>query len=162
MPKIRATNASASTLEGGDDGDYPSLRQRGNRSLLEGVNAASPDAERSAIDMASLISTDRKRLLASPKGGVIGYRLFELLPMMPRFSIGRVRQRLETTFSTASAAVKLLEDAASWPNSLGRRRTASTATKRMWNCSPADKSTSADATFRRGCRNVIAGVVPRD
>jgi hypothetical protein len=30
--------------------------------------------------------------------------------MMPRFSVEHVRQRLETTFPTASAAVKLLED----------------------------------------------------
>jgi hypothetical protein len=68
------------------------------------------DAERSIIDVASLITTDRKRLLESPKAGPISYRLFELLPMMPRFSVEHVRQRLETTFPTASAAVKLLED----------------------------------------------------
>jgi len=30
--------------------------------------------------------------------------------MMPRFSVEHVRQRLETTFPTASAAVRLLED----------------------------------------------------
>lgn len=30
--------------------------------------------------------------------------------MMPRFSVEHVRQRLETTFPTASATVKLLED----------------------------------------------------
>ena len=68
------------------------------------------DAERSIIDVASLITADRKRLLESPKAGPISYRLFELLPMMPRFSVEHVRQRLETTFPTASAAVKLLED----------------------------------------------------
>ncbi len=78
--------------------------------FLEGVTAASADAERSIIDVASLIAADRKRLLASPKSGPISYRLFELLPMMPRFSVEHVRQRLETTFPTASAAVKLLED----------------------------------------------------
>jgi hypothetical protein len=78
--------------------------------FLEGVAAASEDAERSIIDVASLINADRKRLLESPKAGPISYRLFELLPMMPRFSVEHVRQRLDTTFPTASAAVKLLED----------------------------------------------------
>lgn len=78
--------------------------------FLEGVVAASGDAERSIIESASLITADRRRLLESSKVGPISYRLFELLPMMPRFSVERVRQRLETTFPTASAAVKLLED----------------------------------------------------
>jgi hypothetical protein len=49
-------------------------------------------------------------MLQSPKTGPIGYRLFELLPVMPRFTVEQVRQRLETTFPTASAAVKLLEE----------------------------------------------------
>lgn len=78
--------------------------------FLEGVAAASADAERSIIDVASLITADRKRLLESAKAGPAGYRLFELLPTMPRFSVEHVRQRLETTFPTASAAVRLLEE----------------------------------------------------
>lgn len=78
--------------------------------FLEGVAAASAEAERSIIDVASLITADRKRLLESPKAGPISYRLFEQLPMMPRFNVEHVRQRLDTTFPTASAAVKLLED----------------------------------------------------
>ncbi|MDE2046859.1 MAG: Fic family protein [Betaproteobacteria bacterium] len=78
--------------------------------FLHGVAAASSDAERSIIGIASLITADRKRLLESTKAGQVSYRLFELLPMMPRFSVEHVRQRLETTFPTASAAVKLLED----------------------------------------------------
>jgi Fic family protein len=78
--------------------------------FLEGVAEASADAERSIIDVASLITADRKRLLASAKAGPISYRLFELLPMLPRFSVEHVRRRLETTFPTASAAVSLLED----------------------------------------------------
>lgn len=77
--------------------------------FLEGVAVASADAERSIIDVASLITADRKRLLESAKAGPAGYRLFELLPTMPRFSVEHVRQRLETTFPTASAAVRLLE-----------------------------------------------------
>lgn len=78
--------------------------------FLEGVVVASADAERSIIDVATLITSDRKRLLLSPKAGPIGYRLFELLPLMPRFGVEHVRQRLDTTFPTASAAVKLLEE----------------------------------------------------
>lgn len=35
---------------------------------------------------------------------------FELLPIMPRFNLEHVRQRLNTTFLMASAAVNLMED----------------------------------------------------
>lgn len=38
------------------------------------------------------------------------YRLFEMLPMMPRFTIERARQQLDTSFPTATAAVQVLED----------------------------------------------------
>jgi Fic family protein len=78
--------------------------------FLDGVAAASAEAERSIIEVASLITADRRRLLASPKAGPTSYRLFELLPMMPRFSVEHVRQRLGTTFPTASAAIRLLEE----------------------------------------------------
>ena len=78
--------------------------------FLEGVASGADDAERGIIGVASLIAADRKRLLESPKAGPISYRLFELLPMMPRFNVDHVRQRLETTFPTASAAVRLLEE----------------------------------------------------
>ena len=78
--------------------------------FLESVAAAAMDAERSIIDAASLITAGRRRLLESAKARPIAYRLFEMLPMMPRFSVEHVRQRLATTFPTASAAVKLLED----------------------------------------------------
>jgi len=89
-----------------DDGDWEGWVSF----FLEGVAMASAEAERSIIDVASLITADRKRLLESPKAGPISYRLFELLPTMPRFSVEHVRQRLETTFPTAGAAVKLLQD----------------------------------------------------
>lgn len=78
--------------------------------FLEGVAAAATDAERSIIAIASLVAADRRRLLESPKAGPASYRLFELLPMMPRFTVERVRQKLETSFPTANAAVKVLED----------------------------------------------------
>ena len=60
--------------------------------------------------IATLLATDRRSLLASPKAGPGSYRLFEMLPMMPRFTIYQVRQMLATTFPTATAAVKVLED----------------------------------------------------
>ncbi|WP_311197112.1 Fic family protein [Sheuella amnicola] len=78
--------------------------------FLEGVCVAAGDAERNIIEVASLVAADRKRLLQSPKAGPASYRLFEMLPMMPRFTIERVRQQLDTTFPTATAAVKMLED----------------------------------------------------
>ena len=78
--------------------------------FLEGVSVAAADAEHSIIDVASLIAADRKRLLQSPKAGPASYRLFEMLPMMPRFTIERVRQQLDTSFPTATAAVRVLED----------------------------------------------------
>lgn len=78
--------------------------------FLEGVAVAATDAERGIVAVASLVTADRRRLLASPKAGPTAYRLFEMLPMMPRFTIERVRQKLDTSFPTASAAVKLLAE----------------------------------------------------
>ena len=78
--------------------------------FLEGVAVAAGDAERNIIEVASLVAADRKRLLQSLKAGPASYRLFEMLPMMPRFTIERVRQQLDTSFPTATAAVKVLED----------------------------------------------------
>ena len=77
--------------------------------FLEGVAVAAADAERSIIAIASLIAADRRKLLQSPKAGPASYRLFELLPMMPRFTVERVRRKLDTTFPTANAAVQVLE-----------------------------------------------------
>lgn len=45
--------------------------------FLEGVATAAGDAERSIIDIASLIAADRRRLLAAPKATPASYRLFE-------------------------------------------------------------------------------------
>jgi hypothetical protein len=78
--------------------------------LLDGVAVAAAEAEQSVIEVTSLVAADRKRLLQSPKAGPASYRLFEMLPMMPRFTIERVRQQLDTTFPTANAAVKVMED----------------------------------------------------
>lgn len=78
--------------------------------FLEAVEAAATEAERAIVAIASLVAADRRRLLAAPRVGAVALRLFELLPVMPRFTIEQVRQKLETTFPTATAAVKLLEE----------------------------------------------------
>lgn len=78
--------------------------------FLEAVAAAATEAERAIVDIASLVNADRRRLLAAPRVGAVALRLFELLPVMPRFTIEHVRQKLATTFPTATAAVKLLEE----------------------------------------------------
>ena len=66
--------------------------------FLEGVAVAATEAERGIVAIASLVATDRRRLLAAPKAGPASYRLFELLPLMPRFTVGRVRQSLIPVF----------------------------------------------------------------
>ena len=78
--------------------------------FLEAVEAAATEAERGIVAIASLVAADRRRLLAAPRTGAVSLRLFELLPVMPRFTIEQVRQKLSTTFPTATAAVKLLEE----------------------------------------------------
>ncbi len=90
--------------------------------FLEGVVTAAADAEKNIISVASLIAADRRRLLQSPKTGPASYRLFELLPMMPRFTIERVRQQLDTSFPTATAAVKALEDLGIVAEMTGRKK----------------------------------------
>ncbi|MDM0006841.1 Fic family protein [Variovorax sp. J22G73] len=77
--------------------------------FLEGVAVAASDAERGVVAIASLVTSDRRRLLQDPKAGPASYKLFELLPLMPRFTVERAREKLETSFPTANAAVKLLE-----------------------------------------------------
>lgn len=77
--------------------------------FLEGVAVAAAEAEKSIVAIASLIAADRRKLLQSPKASPASYRLFELLPMMPRLTVERARQQLHTTFPTANAAVQVLE-----------------------------------------------------
>ncbi|MDA8383640.1 MAG: Fic family protein [Betaproteobacteria bacterium] len=78
--------------------------------FLEGVANAAGEAERGIVAIASLVAADRRRLLEAPKSGPVTYRLFEMLPTMPRFNIERARQVLDTSFPTASAAVNQLVD----------------------------------------------------
>ena len=76
--------------------------------FLEAVAGAAAEAERGIVAAASLVAADRRRVLAAPKAGAVSLRLFELLPMMPRFTIEQVRKKLATTFPTATTAVNLL------------------------------------------------------
>ncbi len=80
------------------------------RFFLEGVGSAAAEAERNVVGLASLVTEDRQRLLAVGKVSTSAVRLFEMLPTMPRFTVELVRQQLDTTFPTASAAVKTLEE----------------------------------------------------
>jgi Fic family protein len=77
--------------------------------FLRSVAAAAAEAERNIIAIASLVATDRRRLLASPRATTVCWRLFEQLPVLPRFTIGRVAQLLGTSVPTATAAVRLLQ-----------------------------------------------------
>ncbi len=77
--------------------------------FLEGVTEAATSAERGIIEVASRVSADRRLLLASPNASPASLRLFELLPMMPRFTIDRIKAELKTTFPTANAAARTLE-----------------------------------------------------
>ncbi|HEY9023618.1 MAG TPA: Fic family protein [Burkholderiaceae bacterium] len=90
--------------------------------FLEAVEAAATEAERAIVAIASLVAADRRRLLAAPRVGAVALRLFEWLPVMPRFTIEQVRQKLETTFPTATAAVKLLEELGVVSESTGQKK----------------------------------------
>ncbi|MCW5635700.1 MAG: Fic family protein [Rubrivivax sp.] len=76
--------------------------------FLEAMAGAAAEAERSVIALASLVAADRRRLLASPKAAPASYRLFELLPTMPRLTVAQAQKSLKTSFPTANAAVNLL------------------------------------------------------
>lgn len=78
--------------------------------FLEAVVQAAQEAERSIIAVASLVTADRRRLLASPGVAPASYRLFELLPLMPHLTVEQARQKLETSFPTANSAVQLLQE----------------------------------------------------
>jgi len=95
--------------------------------FLEGVCSAADEAERIIVDIASLVAGHRRRLLESPKAGPVAYRLFELLPTMPRFTVERARQKLGTTFPTANAAVRTLADLGIVAETTGQKKNRSFA-----------------------------------
>ncbi len=78
--------------------------------FLAGVAESAAEAEANIVEVATLVTADRRRLLDASKATSAAYRLFEMLPMMPRFTVERVRQNLGTSFPTANAAVKLLAE----------------------------------------------------
>jgi len=88
------------------DGDWEGWVQF----FLEAVQNAAARSERAVVALASLVANDRRRLLAHPRANAVSYRLFELLPTMPRLSVDRVCEAVQTTFPTANAAIKLLEE----------------------------------------------------
>lgn len=77
--------------------------------FLEAIASAAAEAEQGVIAVASLVVADRRRLLDARGATPASYRLFELLPTMPRFTVEQARRKLETTFPTANAAVTVLE-----------------------------------------------------
>jgi Fic family protein len=90
--------------------------------FLDGVETAATQAERAIVAMATLINADRKRLLSVPRAGSVALRLFEQMPLMPRFTIEQVRLRLSTTVPTATAAVKLMQDLGLLTEVTGQRK----------------------------------------
>jgi Fic family protein len=88
------------------DGDWEGWVQF----FLEAVQNAAAQSERAVVALASLVANDRRRLLAHPRANAVSYRLFELLPTMPRLSVDRVCEAVQTTFPTANTAIKLLEE----------------------------------------------------
>ena len=73
--------------------------------FLECVAAAAAESEQTIIDIQTMINADRVRLLATSNISQATYRLFELLPEMPRFTVETARKALDTSFPTANAAV---------------------------------------------------------
>jgi Fic family protein len=78
--------------------------------FLEGVAEAATAAEKGITEVAARVAADRRLLLASQQASPASLRLFELLPMMPRFTIDRIKLELNTSFPTANAAAKTLEE----------------------------------------------------
>lgn len=77
--------------------------------FLEGVEIAAEEAQQSIVQIASLIATDRKRLLANSSSSLHSLRLFELLPVMPKLTTERAQHELNVSFPTANAAIRILE-----------------------------------------------------
>jgi hypothetical protein len=98
------------------------------------VAEAAVEAERSIVAIASLVAADRRKLLAASKAGPPSYRLFEMLPLMPRFTIEHVHQKLDTSFPTATAAVKVLEDLGQVTEQTGQKNNRSYSCKGYVSC----------------------------
>jgi Fic family protein len=76
--------------------------------FLEAVAGAAQEAERTIIDIQTIINNDRAKLLASANLAPATYRLFERLTEMPRFTVEGARGAIDTSFPTANAAIRTL------------------------------------------------------
>lgn len=90
--------------------------------FLEGVIDAANKAKQNIIDIAEQIAKDKKILLHYEGVNSSCIRLFELLPVMPRFTIERVKTELGVSFPTANAAVKSLNELGIIKEMSGRTR----------------------------------------
>ncbi|CAI1170799.1 Fic family protein [Serratia quinivorans] len=90
--------------------------------FLKGVEIAAEEAQQSIIQIASLIATDRKKILATASSTLQTLRLFELLPTMPKLTVERAQAELAVSFPTANAAIKALENAGILLETTGRLR----------------------------------------
>jgi Fic family protein len=90
--------------------------------FLEAVAEAAAESERTVIDIASLINHDRKKLLASTSMAQASYRLFELLPSMPRFTVESAKQALKASFPTANTAIQTLAELGIVKETTGRKK----------------------------------------
>lgn len=92
------------------------------RFFLDCTTEAAENAQRSIVDIASLIAADRKKVMAAKDGTVQAIRLFEMLPTMPRFTTSFAAAKLDVTFPTASTAIKVLQSVEVLTGSVGQKR----------------------------------------
>jgi len=98
--------------------------------FLEGVATIADEAVASARDLFALVSSDRRRVLASSGASVIAIRLLEQLPVHPVITIPRIVKILKTTKPTAGKAVQILESAGVLVETSGKQRDRTFAYKR--------------------------------
>ena len=69
--------------------------KNGSASSSPVLPKAADDAERSiSLDVGTLVTANRRGLLAWPNANAAAFRLFELLQMMPRLMVETARQQL--------------------------------------------------------------------
>ena len=90
--------------------------------FLEGVEIAAEAAQQSIIQVASLITADRKKVLGARLSTLQTLRLFELLPTMPKLTVEKAQAELGVTFPTASSAIKALQQVGVLVETTGRSR----------------------------------------
>ncbi len=76
--------------------------------FLEAVAGAAQEAEKTIVDIQTIINNDRATLLASTSLAPATYRLFERLPQMPRFNVEAARAAIDSSYPTANAAIRTL------------------------------------------------------